>query len=210
MFTAFSHQESSISGNTHQHVLSLNTGQTGVVPPGAHTTVWLPSNIYRFIFTILLLFQMKHPTHLCIHWWLTLCSRVHWAEEQDCPASSQTRYSAEVLLCSGKWGSRGCQTPGCQSGRSGWSQTPGENGSCSAGLGLSAWMRKNGTQCIELCSYYIKIRLDKLMKCQSSNASLWLENETMNTIESLCSSSKRLTVPETFSQKLWPWQRFPA
>lgn len=34
VFTTFSHQESSISGDTHQHVFSLNTGQTGVVPPG--------------------------------------------------------------------------------------------------------------------------------------------------------------------------------
>lgn len=34
VFTTFSHQESSVSGDTHQHVFSLNTGQTGVVPPG--------------------------------------------------------------------------------------------------------------------------------------------------------------------------------
>lgn len=33
VFTAFSHQESAVPGNTHQHVFSLNTGQTGVVPP---------------------------------------------------------------------------------------------------------------------------------------------------------------------------------
>lgn len=33
VLAAFSHQESTVPGNTHQHVFCLNTGQTGVVPP---------------------------------------------------------------------------------------------------------------------------------------------------------------------------------
>lgn len=36
VFAAFSHQESSVPGDAHQHVLRLDTGQTGVVPPGGH------------------------------------------------------------------------------------------------------------------------------------------------------------------------------
>lgn len=77
---------------------------------------------------------------------LTLYSHVRLAEVRDCPASSRIHCSAEACPCSGRWGSRGCQTPGCQSGRSGWSLTPDVSGSCSVGLDLSAWKRTNHTQ----------------------------------------------------------------
>lgn len=97
------------------------------------------------------------------HRLLTLCSRVRLAEVQGCPASSQTRCSAEVCLCSGRWGGRGCQTPGCQSGRSGWSQTPDVNGSYSAGLDLSAWKRTVWT-----CKNSGQTQLTQTCKMQNS------------------------------------------
>lgn len=39
MFAAFAHQEGAVSGHAHQHVFSLNAGQTGVVPPGGSNRI---------------------------------------------------------------------------------------------------------------------------------------------------------------------------